>query len=66
MVVLDVPEVFRLTVPPLIVSPAVPVISPEEVNVPAPARFAPLAVRAVVPPGARIILPVPTAPRVRD
>jgi hypothetical protein len=39
-------------------------MSPVDVNVPAPVRFAPLAVNAVVPFGANTILPVPAAPMV--
>ena len=47
------------------VNPAFAVIRPVEVNVPAPVRFAPLPVRAVVPPGARTISPVLVSPKVK-
>src|SRR2546423_15020844 len=57
-------EAFKLTAAPVKVKPLLPVIKPVEVNAPAPVRLAPEAVRAVVPPGARIILPVELLPRV--
>ena len=41
-------EAFRLTAAPVTVKPALPVIRPEEVKVPAPVRLTPLAVKAVV------------------
>jgi hypothetical protein len=45
--------------------PLLAVNRPDEVRVPAPVRLAPWAVNAVVPPGARVIFPVPRAPKVR-
>src|SRR6266446_131755 len=45
--------------------PPFAVNNPVEVNVPAPVRFAPLAVNAVVPSGAKIIFPVVPLPNVK-
>jgi hypothetical protein len=54
----------KVIVPLDTVKPLLAVNSPLDVNVPAPVRFAPLAVNAVVPFGANTIFPVPAAPRV--
>src|SRR6266566_3411519 len=58
-------DALRFTAAPVTVNPLLPVMSPVEVNVPAPRRFAPLAVNAVVPPGARMMLPVEEEPKVK-
>lgn len=64
------PDPLVYSGPPFDVKPE-KVIVPEEVSpvkpvkVPAPIKFAPLAVKAVVPPGERTISPVLASPRVR-
>lgn len=59
-------DAFRFTVAPVTANPALPVMRPVDVNVPAPVRLAPDAVKAVVPPGARMISPVVLLPKVSD
>src|SRR6266702_1118031 len=62
--VLAVPDVLILAAPTT-VNPPFAVRSPVEVKVPAPVRLAPAAVKAVVPPGARRMLPVVAEPNVK-
>jgi len=52
------------TFPLEIVNPLLPVISPVEVNVPAPVRAVPFVDNAVTPLGAKIIFPVERDPSV--